>query len=360
MEQPNLVVFVGPNRQRVLVPTDILEFEDREPTAFKGEQAFTSALVEVSGEAKPTLYFTTGHGEARLDDFDSRRGLSVLVDELRARNIAVLPLDLTQERAIPEDADMVVVADPLGPLSAPAVEALRTYAMERAGRIMLLLGPARRHGLDPLLADWGITTDDAVVLESSSHYLEESGNLLIREFGRHPITEGLIRNQTVVLGGLFRPARPRPDLPADGSLRLTPLASSSASSWGEFLYERRGEPVFDAGLDLPGPVPVATVAERTLSSHLGIHLPGGRLVVFGTGELFSNQLITTVGNHTLFFSMLNWMLDRDRLLAVPPRRIEKFQLPLSRSDLQAMALWMLIPSALAGLLGLLVWAVRRH
>ena len=46
-------------------------------TGFKGEQGFTSALIELTGGEKPKVLFTTGHGELRLDDF-SPEGLSQL------------------------------------------------------------------------------------------------------------------------------------------------------------------------------------------------------------------------------------------------------------------------------------------
>ncbi len=349
----------GSERRRIITPDAILEFQEEEPVAFKGEQAVTSALLEVMTDRHPRVYFTRGHGELRLNDTSPARGLSRLAEELSARNIELRTLELAEVNAVPADADLIVIADPQGPMMPQDVEKLRAYLTNESGRIILFLSPAVRHGLEPLLSDWGILADDKLVLEQSSDYIEGAGNYLLRQFAEHPITQVLIDNHTPVITGLNRPARQDPGRPIDERLRVTELIATSPSSWAETSYRDPGLPTYNSASDLPGPVTVATVAERRASSQLGIEVPGGRLIVFGSGDLFTNRRITTIGNFRLFFNSLNWSLDRDQLLAIPPRPIERYQIVASHGQLQRIGLLFLaVPGAVA-LAGIFITWFRR-
>ncbi|MDX2109838.1 MAG: Gldg family protein [Verrucomicrobiota bacterium] len=359
LDQPYLVLFVCDKQRRTVVPADIMEFRDKAPVAFKGEQAFTSALLEVVSERTPTIYFLAGHGEMLLDDTDPLRGLSEVSAQIKARNFSTRTLDLTQTSVVPQDAGMVVICDPQGPLGRDEVEKLRRYLADKAGRVMVILSPARKHGLNELFYEWGLLVDDMVVLEMSNDFVQSSGNLLLRNFGDHPITGILIKNQTPLLAGLSRPVREDIGAPLDERLKITPLAASSSQSWAERNYSASGTPRFDAANDLRGPISVAAVAERRVASQLGINLDGGRLIVFGTSDLMSNRMISAPGNLTLVFSTLNWAFHRDQLLTIPPKPIDKFQISLSPAELRSLASHFAILPLAAALLGLAVWWARR-
>lgn len=358
IDQPNIVLVAGERRTRLLVPTDLMEFEDLKPVAFKGEQAFTSALVEVSASTAPRIYFTIGHAEMQLDDVSPRRGLSQLAHQLSARNYELGALDLTQVNGVPEDASAVVIADPLGPFLPAEQEKLRQYLTDRAGRILLLLSPGHAHGLEAMLEDWGIRADDMLVLEQNASYLQSSGSYLIRQFVPHPITEPLIKNQTFLVSGLMRPVRPDLTAPVDNRLHVSALLGSSEDSWAEAAYGAGDlAPTYDPATDLPGPVTIGAVAERRSASQLGIDLPGGRIVAVGSGDLFANNRLTrALGNSLFFISTMNWLLDRDQTLALPPRPIEKYQVAMSQAELRKLALAFLAVPGAMGLFGVaLLW-----
>src|SRR5690606_23498562 len=121
-------------------------------------------------------------------------------------------------------------------------------------------------------------------------YIEGAGSYLIRRMAPHAITDPLIKNETFLVGGLMRPARPDQGAPVDDRLQVQTLLETSPSSWAQRAYRRRtGTPVFDSASDLPGPVPVGVVAERRSASQLGIDLPGGRVLVVGNGDIFANR-----------------------------------------------------------------------
>ena len=83
------------------------------------------------------------------------------------------------------------------------------------------------------------------------------------------------------------------------------------------------------------------------------------MVVFGTGDLIANARIGT-GNLSVFLNAVNWSVDRDHQLSIPPRPIDHFQLSLSASDFTKLR-YLLILGLPGGalLLGLLVYWTRR-
>ncbi len=360
--RPNLALVISGDRRKIVSPEEIMEFEDHvTPVSFKGEKAFTSAILEVSQNAKPKIYFTIGHGERRLGDVSPMSGLSQLALELRMRNFSLETIDLTRSGGVPEGTDLLLAAGPKGPFAEQEVESLRAYLADRDGRVIVLLEPGHAHGLETLLYEWGILSDDMAVLETGDDYKEASGSVLIRQFAPHPITRSLIQNATPVVSGTCRPVRQAPAGPADPRLSVTQIMGSSGESWAERRYNNPGEqPRYDPGVDLPGPVSIAAAAERRSSSRLGIRVTGGRLLVIGSAGLFSNRRISSHGNYRLFFNALNWMLDRDHLLAIPPRPVEDFQMALSRQELLHLVFLFLVLPGAAGSFGLCIFWLRKR
>ena len=148
--------------------------------------------------------------------------------------------------------------------------------------------------------------------------------------------------------------------PLDDSIAVQPLIGTSATSWGERSYRQDIAFVYDPDTDLPGPLSVAAVSERQIPSQLGINIPGGRVVVFGTSDLITNNRIHALGNLTLFLNTINWMVDRDTMTNIAPRPIDQIQLVLSRDEIQRLRLTLLgfLPGMMA-LSGVIVYWIRR-
>jgi hypothetical protein len=113
ISQPNLVIFASETKHRTVVIDELYDSEDLKKTAFRGEQMFTSAILDVSSSKENSIYFLKGHGERDPASVDPIIGLSQLSQQLEQRNFKVKPLDLTgPESRIPDDANLVVLAGP--------------------------------------------------------------------------------------------------------------------------------------------------------------------------------------------------------------------------------------------------------
>jgi hypothetical protein len=359
LDQINAILVFSESRKRLVRADELVTFANRKAVAFKGEAALTSAIMEVSQEKSPKLYFLTGHKEVAPDDTSPQGGLSQISRELQLRNFTLEELDLTAVSSVPSDTAILLIADPKGPLLPSEIDKIRSFLFDRAGRVILWTRPGVDTGMNSLMREWGLILPDHRVIEPDPAYRESAGSILVKNYGEHPITESLIKNQTFLVSGLSRPVIPGNPEPADERLHFVPLFATSQFSWSEASYQNGQEPVFNPGPDIGGPVPIAVATERRASSQLGIKVQGGRLVVFGSPDLFSNQRVSSLGNVSLLFNTINWMLDRDRMLVIPPRPVATYQLSLSQSQLKKIGLfYLIVPSSLA-FCGLLVYWVRQ-
>ena len=371
IDQPDTIVLLCGDRRRTVTLGEIYRLEGKVKTAFRGEEAFTAAILDVSSPGKKKIYFLTGHGELNPEDVDPVRGLSLLRDELRARNFDVDRFELTSSTRIPADAALLVVVAPQGRYTPAEEEQLRQYLGAGAGRIIILLEPAQPFGLGNLLHDWGIVVDDDIIYDTGADNMTEEGDLIVRFYLPHPITQTLIDRQMPLRLGPARSLRPDPGRKLGNDLKITTLAVSSTSAWGEVSYRQRTAPEFNPGYDIKNDragleprdhLAIAMASERVSArAGLDFSVRGGRLVVFGTGDLIANNRISGAANLNIILGAVNWTVDRDTQFNIPVRPIERFSLSLSAGELARLrnSLLFLLPGA-ALVLGLVVYWTRRR
>ena len=326
--------------------------------AFTGETAFASALLRISSPEENKIYFTKGHGEMNPHDTRDLRGLSVFKDFLRQRGYRADIVDLTQSERVPQDANLLIVAAPQFSFLGKEQEMINAWLNDEQGRVIFLLEPGYEHDLDDLFYAWGILADDRLILETASEKVTSSGNLLIENFVKHPITELLKEQGLKILMSGMRPVRPHLGAPQDSMLRVQSILNSSSSSWAEKYYQN--SPIkFDPIIDIPGPVSVAMVAERSSDSGLGLNIKGGKIVVFGDASWLSNQSFRSGANPLLINETLNWILERKDLLNIPVRAHRQWQLVSDKQTLVRIFLYLLSLSAIVGSFAVVVYLSRR-
>ncbi len=357
LAEPQAVIVRSGERNCVLRLVDLVELKEGKTSGYKDEQALVSALLKVTSPDTQTIYFTTGHDEMKLTSSDPFRGLTTVSKNINQRNLATKDINLALERDIPTDAAAIIVPAPRTPFTPAEVDLLRRY-LERAGRVIVLCDGTYPHGLDRLLSEWGLRTDDMVVVEISKSHLANGRDMLVSDFGDpHPVTQILLDYKAPVYAGISRPVRPDPSS-RNPLVTLTPLLRSSDVAWGETGYREKNWG-YNQDADLRGPVTLAYAAERRVSQRLGVNLRGGRLVVFGFGDLVTNLRMFNFGNQYLFQSILQWCAEDQPDLAAAPHPVEQVQLAASRDQLNRIAgLIAAVPGAVA-LLGLAVYWLRK-
>ena len=366
VSQANVVVFDNGGRVKHVTVNDIVAMDysgmpygqPARKTAFKGEQAFSSAIQNITQARRPTVYFLSGHGERDPDSYDRRSGYSSLARDIRGDNVEVRKLNLGEKQAVPEDADLLVIAGPQKRWAPAEVDLIRHF-IEKKGRALFLLDSITQPGLAPLLKDWGVQVGDDVVVDPTRTL--NGHELFLTQYEAHPVTDKLRGNVSILylprsveaVRGAEASAESSPDKP-----RVTLLAKCTADGWAETRTDQN--PMrYDPGEDRKGPVGVVAAVEKGAAGGIDMQIKPVRLVVFGDSDFITNGALAG-GNADFFLSAMNWLLDRKELLAIAPKPVEELRLMLDQRQLRLLG-WCVI-GGLPGLVaawGVLVWLRRR-
>ena len=356
----NLIIVASGDKHKKVVLTDIYDIEEGKRVNFKGEQAISSALLSVASEKENKIYFLARHHELSFKSADPKRGLSELANALTLRGYKLDELDLISHGKVPDDADMLIIAAPQTALLSREVDAIRKYLSNANGRVVMFLPLGPIYGLEDVLFDWGLRSDDTLVVDTVE-YESTSGDLITRRYPQkpHAIVKYLAGLELPVQFGTVRPVREDLGAPIDGNLKLSPLIGSSPTSWADRAYKRGGVLKLDPE-DLPGPLPLAMLATRSGGAELGLDIRGGRLAVFGDEDFISNGRLNSLGNSKLALNTINWMFDENTSLNIPPRKVDRFTITLSHGDIRDLALRFLILPIAVLFAGLVTYVLRRQ
>lgn len=367
VDEPNVVVIEAAGRRKYIGVKEIVQSEIRlegkgavkTPTAFRGEQAFSSAIQSVTQAAAPVAYFLSGHGERDPEDFNKFKGYSRVGISMSRDNMEVRKLMLAATQGVPRDCSVLVIAGPDRPIPAAEVDAIAEY-LNRKGRVLYLADAGTEPGLGKLMAEWGVEVGREVVVGLTLTGRE----LVVTDYADHPITRSLRQVTTI----LYRPRRVEAaagaaaaDSAADRPT-VTVLATGSAEGWSEVDLAQM-PPKFDKGIDHAGAGGVAVAVEKGAGGGIDVELKSTRLVVIGDSDFVSNGALASggSGNLDLYLSALNWLLEREALIAIAPRAPGLIRLDMDESRIRmALAIFGLGLPALSALLGVAVWVRRRR
>lgn len=373
------VVFKSGDKKKYVSESQLAEYDfsrarmGGEPTikAFKGEQEFTSALLAVTQQKAPKVVFTTGHGERPIASRE-KTSFFALAESLRRDNCTVEEWQSLGASEVPPGTDCVVVAGPRSSFTEPETAAFQKY-LKDGGRMLLFLDAEFAPGnvtsmidlgLRPLLAEYSVRLDDDVVVDPK-HALPFMGpeTLFAGSFRPHPITRVLEGSQVIFplarsVGILEKPAG-TPAGPPQTATGVTAsiLVETSADGWGETDLKNLETSIVKDDKDVKGPVPLAVAVEASDAATK----KKTRLVVFGDADFASMGYVGNAGNLYLLTAAANWALEREALVAIPPRSAEQISVTLMRSDIARIAFFVLIVLPLAAVaLGLAIWIRRRR
>lgn len=348
--QLNVLIFDAGDDRRVVDTAELADFDYSgmqsgagvRMTAFRGEEIFTSTLLELMEDRKPKILFTSGHGELSLDDF-SGSGLSMARDLMGKDNFELEEWISLGEITVPEGTDLIVIAGPKSDFIEPELELLAGY-LDSGGRLLVLIDPIlsanggfTQTGLEPLMLDYGVELADDVVVDPANPLpFFGAETIFVNIYGDHVITRALDQAQLPVIVPLGRSVRTAS--PGVEGLAVTELMLTSVDGWGETDLENLDQ-VANDDADIPGPVSLAAAVQAMgedqddpLNEQRDASLDL-RLVVVGDSDFASNSQMQQVPNATFLANILNWLVDRETLVGIPPKEPEQIRLSLTRSQL---------------------------
>jgi ABC-type uncharacterized transport system involved in gliding motility auxiliary subunit len=332
--------------------------------AFKGEEAFTSAILAVTEAKTPHLYFSSGHGEASLDSSERGRGLADAKQLLERDNLSAAKWESLGRDAIPADADAVIVVGPRTAFLQPEADALANYVAQ-GGRLLLMLDPVLPtpgapppdFGLGKLLSANGVKLGSDIVVDPANALpLVGAETVFANHYGSHPIVRSLSEGGIPVILPLARSVAKAEPVPP--GMTVTTLLDTSPEGWGETSLANLEEQVRKDPGDTAGPVSLAVAAgpadgDKTAAKK-------GRLVVVGNSRFASAEGLSNSGNANFFLNSIHWLTGAEKQIGIAPKTIEQASLSLTRSQVRRIGLFSVLGlPALAVILGVWVWYRRR-
>jgi len=346
--------------------TVVVEYQGRRERATSdSEQDLTNALIKVMSGKERTVYFVQGHGE-KDPTRTERDGYSAAVDTLKRDNYKVDKLVLAQQKDVPTDATVVIMAGPTSDILPEELEALKRY-LTRAGKLMVMLDPMLKGEMLPnvqsLLHDWGIDTPGSVVVDVSGLSRDPSVAVAV-SYPTHPLTDrfGLLtafplaRKLEPVTGGV------------SGHVAQS-IVETSPQSWSESNLASLTTGVkmeADKG-DVAGPVTIAAavsapVTETPPPADAGADAqkPEARLVAFGDSDFASNATGGTSGNLDLLANAVNWLAQQEGLISIRPKAADDRRLTMTaRQMLGVELISALVLPGMVLMAGIYTWWRRR-
>lgn len=355
IKKGNFVVKSG-SKIRVLDEEDIVEVvydensQTGETTAsdmrFIGEQSFTGAILFVTSDETPVVYFMQGHGEPSLTD-----NYSGLQKQLEANNYEVKTLNIIASGNIPDDAEIIMAAAPKTDLSAKEKSLISEY-LNNGGKAILLFDyietKATFPRFDDLLTDYNLGLDyDKVKENDSSRYYPGNQYSIIAEVKSNDI----IKEQSAIL---LNDARSIKILSNEKStLTVTPLIVTSSAAEGVLVDKSKGN-------NINGPLNLAVAVANS-----GSEKPS-KILVVGNGSFISDKAQSEYGiyyeyGENFFTEALNWMTDKKDSIVIESKSVVPGQLTISNSGvIWIMVLTVIILPLIIFAAGIIVWLRRRH
>jgi ABC-type uncharacterized transport system involved in gliding motility auxiliary subunit len=365
------VEFVDPDKQPARAQqagireygTLVMTMGDRKQTVSgTRESDITTGLLRLTSTSQKKIYFLSGHNERRIDGFE-RDSYSQVKTALESDNYLVEPLVLAGSREIPQDAAVLVVAQPRNPLLDEEKQAITSY-LDQGGKLMLLTQPhlppsQAQVPLSDLVGRWNVEIGSAPVVEGNPQLSLPQEPLvpLIARYPSHKISEAL--------GFTFYPTTTYINVPRDGqsSATITSFLQTSDRSWAE-----TGQQVqFDEGSDLRGPLTIGVAIDDTAQEQPDAS--GGddpeakkiRVVIIGDADFASNAYLGLGGaNRDFFVNAINWLAEEEQLISIRPKEQQSRNLFLSaaQQNLVLFSSALFLPLIVLAMGGFVWWSRR--
>lgn len=195
----NSLIVVNGDKSKVINYNSLYEVEydyytgSGSTTGFDGEGQIDSAIAYVTSENLPILYSLEGHGELEIN--------SSLKESLERANYQIKSLNLLTEENVPEDTGCLMITSPQTDISEEESEKIISY-LEKGGKAIIFTDytSVKMPNLKKVLENYGVTTEDGVVLEGDSkHYIMQIPYYLVPNIESTELTTDLRNDNRYIL-----------------------------------------------------------------------------------------------------------------------------------------------------------------
>lgn len=301
--------------------TLIIEYKGkRQKVTERDELNITNALIKISRNSDPVVYFVQGHQEGDIASKENE-GLKFIYEAAKNSALDIRPINLLTTQEVPFDAKALVIWGPKTTLQPSEIGVVKKF-LERKGNLMIALDPDLNgdihENLRALIRNYKIMMRNDMVIDRKSFVNGSNGSIpLVDHFeAENEITKNF-------KGQIFFPlvssmeAIPDEVVPGiKGTVKALADSTPFPDSWGETsLKEVAAQQMsYTQGQDRPGPLALTMTYDGV----------DNRVVAFGNSTFVINAYSKFGNNYIFFLNSLSWAVGEDRLIS--------FNLPIVQSE----------------------------
>lgn len=319
--------------------------------SFAGESSLTSAIYYVTSGNLPKLYTLTGHGETDLS--------TTYTEAVEKENVTMSELSLLAEGGVPGDCDCLLILLPQSDLAAEELTLVQEY-LKNGGNLLLITDPQETAGsrpnLDALMADYGVSESEGIVVEgSSSYYAFQTPYYLLPDLMSHSITSPLMSDGYYILMPIAHGLTVADELPE--TVEVSTLLQTSDGAFSKVDGYSLGTYEKEDG-DINGPFKLGVAVTDTIDDGLE-----SKIIWFSSGGLVddsSNEKVSG-GNEDLFLNAVNWLCGQDSSISIRAKSLSYEYLTMDSGTAAGLSLLVvgLIPAACL-VAGIVIVYRRKH
>ncbi len=202
-EDSSLIIVDSGEKETILTSSDLVTYDfSTNKEVDKTEEAVTNAIVDVTSEVKPKIYFLSSHTMYQTSDF------TIIMQTLKDDANEIDTVDLLTAGRVPEDCDCLVITT----LKSDITESEKDYIINyinNGGKLLLLCGANMSNvdltNFNQVLAVYGVTIENGVIYEgNTNNMLSVYPKAIVEEVESNSTTKNMNMNLKVA----FKDAAP--------------------------------------------------------------------------------------------------------------------------------------------------------
>jgi ABC-type uncharacterized transport system involved in gliding motility auxiliary subunit len=318
----------------------------------KAEQTMTSALLNITSNAKLSVAVINGHGEEDISPFIDLLGKNAYT------STAVNPLT----ENIPEHTALVIIAAPVRDFTEPELQKLDAFLLSGNDKTLFYLASVTQGtlpNLEAFLAEWGIEIGTGIVFETNtSRILGNSAYLAFLDYGEDTFSKIPAQQGLLAVTPQSRPLRLR--FEGEKYKTVTTLLRSSPSSG-----IRPPDITADwtpSSADLSGAVPTLLLSRSSRNVQTGA-MDQSSVLVCGSTLAINPSILGSpnIANSRYFLDLLGKLTGQKTTVYIEDKTLGFTQLGATVNQVMIITIIFMIVLPLAVLVsGIVIWLRRRH
>ncbi len=352
-----LIVTLAENIEKVTSPT---------------EQNLTNALNHLTRNSQDWILFLEGHGE-RSPFGDTSFDYGAWRKVLKTNGLNVRNYNLAQNAQIPQNTQLLVIADPQKKYLQGELNILIEYVVQ-GGNLLWLIEPGDSVGLEPLAEAIGIDILPGTIVDPSTHAvgINDPRFVLVSNYPNSAITENLnsvsvyptaaaleLYGSAEWRGEVFLESLPRTwttendinDITIDSPISLNgPHAIGISLTHSNPATEQLADE-FNAEDDEIFAANKSSTAQNNKQQ---------RIIVMGDSDFASDAYLGEVGNIDIAINVISWLMQNEHFIDVTPKEKLDRHIELGKTQqiIIGLGILLVLPLGLV-LTGFFIWRSRR-